>query len=106
MMTPDPDSSDSGSSAAEGSSQPVRKRRTIVGTVRSDKMRKTITVEVTRLEKHVRYHKYIRRRSSYYAHDENEDACVGDLVRIAETRPLSKSKRWRFVEVVRPVKRG
>lgn len=78
-----------------------RRRKTVVGTVRSDKMKKTIRVDIIRLERHPKYHKFIRRRSSFHAHDEREEARVGDLVRIAETRPLSKLKRWRLVEIVR-----
>ena len=64
-------------------------------------MQKTITVEVMRLERHQQYKKYVRRRTAYHAHDANEEAREGDQVRIVETRPLSKSKRWRLVEIVR-----
>jgi small subunit ribosomal protein S17 len=76
----------------------------MVGIVRSDKMQKTIAVEILRLEKHRKYHKYVRRRSICKAHDEKEEAGVGDFVRIVETRPLSRHKRWRLVEVVRRAK--
>lgn len=74
------------------------KVRTMVGRVVSDKMDKTVTVEVTRRVKHTRYHKYINRRNKYKAHDV-ENACnIGDEVIIAESRPLSKTKRWVVVE--------
>ena len=75
--------------------------KTVVGEVVSDKMQKTISVRVLRLERHRRYHKYVRRRATYKAHDHREEARIGDLVRIAETRPLSKTKNWRLVEVVK-----
>ena len=82
------------------------RRKTVVGTVTSDKMQKTIRVEVSRLERHRKYHKYIRRRTIYHVHDEAGAARAGDLVRIVETRPLSKLKRWRLVDVVKPGKRA
>jgi small subunit ribosomal protein S17 len=75
-------------------------RREIIGLVVSDKMQKTITVQVTRLEKHKKYKKYLRRHTKFYAHDEKREAKVGDTVLIMETRPLSKLKRWRFVKVL------
>jgi small subunit ribosomal protein S17 len=77
-----------------------RKRRTVMGVVTSDKMDKTIAVAVQRLTVHPRFKKYIRKTSRYKAHDENEEARVGDTVRIAETRPLSKTKHWRLVEIL------
>ena len=80
---------------------PDKKRKTVVGEVASDRMEKTISVRVTRLERHRMYQKFVRRQSTFKAHDENGEARVGDLVRIAETRPLSKTKRWRLVEIVR-----
>lgn len=78
-----------------------RRQKTVVGTVRRAKMEKTIVVDVVRLELHRRYHKYIRRRTTYKAHDERSEAQAGDLVRIGEVRPISKTKRWRLVEVIR-----
>ena len=92
-----------GESAApsEASGRKARSRKTVVGEVVSDKMHKTISVRVQRLERHRRYHKYVRRTTIYKAHDSREEARVGDQVRIAETRPLSKTKRWRLVEIVR-----
>ncbi len=77
-----------------------RKRRTLTGIVVSDKMDKTVVVQVTRRYKHPRYRKYIQERLRYKAHDENGDAKMGDQVRIIESRPLSKEKRWRLQEVV------
>jgi small subunit ribosomal protein S17 len=75
-------------------------RRQLIGVVVSDKMQKTITVKVERLVKHPLYQKYIKRRVQFAAHDE-EDACkIGDKVLITETRPLSKTKRWRVSQIV------
>lgn len=79
----------------------ANRRKTVDGVVVSDRMDRTITVVVERLEMHRRYKKYIRRRTKMKAHDEKGEARTGDLVRIAETRPLSKTKRWRLVEVLR-----
>ena len=75
----------------------LRKER--VGVVTSNKMDKTIVVTVDRLARHKRYKKVIKISKKYYAHDENNEAKVGDEVKIAETRPTSKLKRWRLVEV-------
>src|SRR5438874_1599481 len=75
-------------------------RKFVIGLVTSDKMQKTITVQVTRLEKHVKYKKYMKRHSKFYAHDEKREAKVGDTVQIQETRPLSKMKRWRLVKIM------
>jgi small subunit ribosomal protein S17 len=69
-------------------------RRTLQGRVVSDKMDKTITVEVQRLVKHPRYRKYVTRRKSYKAHDEANNFKVGDIVTIQESRPISRDKRW------------
>ncbi len=69
-------------------------RRTLVGTVVSDKMDKTVVVRVERLVKDRRYEKYIRRYSRFMAHDESNSCGVGDRVQIIEHRPLSKRKRW------------
>ncbi|MDA0372908.1 MAG: 30S ribosomal protein S17 [Planctomycetota bacterium] len=75
-------------------------RRVLQGTVTSDKMDKTITVEVNRRVKHPLYEKFINRRTRVHAHDENNDAKVGDIVQVTETRPLSKLKRFRLTKVV------
>lgn len=79
----------------------TRKRRNeVTGEVIGNKMQKTITVKVFSLTKHSRYGKYLRSSSVYKAHDEKGEAKVGDIVRIFETRPLSKTKRWALAEVV------
>ncbi|VVC75168.1 30S ribosomal protein S17 [Aquicella siphonis] len=75
--------------------------RTITGTVISDKMNKTIVVQVERKVKHPLYGKYIRRFSKMYAHDEDNACHIGDLVVIQQTRPLSKTKRWKLVEILK-----
>jgi len=80
----------------------LRKER--VGIVTSDKMSKSITVIVERKVMHPKYGKFVKRSSKFMAHDEKGDAHVGDTVRIAETRPMSKLKRWRLVEVVERAK--
>jgi small subunit ribosomal protein S17 len=79
--------------------EPVRKQR--VGVVVSDKMTKTIVVEVERRVPHPRFKKIVRKTSKFYAHDENEEAKEGDKVLITETRPLSKLKRWTLTEVLK-----
>ncbi len=89
------------SSGAAAGGKPRGKRKRIEGVVRSNKMQKTITVEVQYLQKHPKYGKYVKKYTRYYAHDENNEARPGDLVEIAETRPLSKLKRHRLVRVVR-----
>lgn len=76
------------------------KKRELVGEVVSDKMEKTIVVEVARRVRHPRYLKVVTKHKKFYAHDEKKEAGVGDRVRIVESRPLSKLKRWRLVEVV------
>ncbi len=72
----------------------------MVGTVTSDKMDKTVIVQVERLVKHRVYKKYVRRRSKFAAHDGNNTSQIGDKVIITETRPLSRTKRWRVSKVV------
>ncbi len=72
----------------------------MVGTVVSDKMDKTVIVIVERLVKHRLYKKYIRRRSKFAAHDENNTSKIGDKVLIIQSRPLSKTKRWRVSKIV------
>jgi small subunit ribosomal protein S17 len=79
-------------------------RRTKIGIVTSNKMQKSITVEVSRREKHPMYGKFINKTSRFMAHDEANQCGVGDKVRIMETRPLSKRKRWRLVEVIEKAK--
>jgi small subunit ribosomal protein S17 len=78
--------------------QPMKARRTLTGVVVSDKMNKTVTVEVTRLVQHPTFRKYVSRSKTYKAHDEAQECKVGDTVVIEESRPLSKTKRWRVSE--------
>jgi small subunit ribosomal protein S17 len=75
-------------------------RKVRTGRVISDKMDKTVVVQVTNRKSHPLYKKVLQRRVNFKAHDETNECRVGDLVRIMETRPLSKDKRWRIVEVV------
>jgi small subunit ribosomal protein S17 len=79
-----------------------RKERS--GKVVSNKMEKSITVEVVRKEKHPIYGKFMTKTSKFMAHDENNECGIGDTVRIMETRPLSKNKNWRLVEVIEKAK--
>ncbi|NDC37390.1 MAG: 30S ribosomal protein S17 [Proteobacteria bacterium] len=82
------------------------RRKVREGLVVSDKMSKTVVVAVTRLEQHPIYKKYIHKTKRYYAHDEKEQCNIGDLVKITETRPLSKLKRWKVSEIVRKAEQG
>lgn len=77
------------------------RRKENIGVVISNKMDKTVTVKVTRKMRHEKYGKVIERAKKYYAHDESDAVEIGQTVRIMETRPLSKLKRWRVVEVVK-----
>ena len=79
-------------------------RKSMTGTVTSDKMEKTITVRVETVKQHPLYKKTIRTNKKYKAHEQNNEAKTGDVVRIMETRPLSKDKRWKLVEIVRKAK--
>ena len=84
--------------------EPRSRRKVRTGYVISDKMEKTVVVQVSDLTQHPLYKKTIQRRTRFKAHDE-ENACgIGDLVKIMETRPLSKEKRWRVIEVVEKAK--
>ena len=78
--------------------------KTRTGLVTSNKMDKTITVAVERKVKHPIYGKFVKKTTRFHAHDEKNECTVGDTVRIMETRPLSKTKRWRLVEVVEKAK--
>ncbi len=80
----------------------LRKER--IGVVTSNKMTKTIIVAVERKVKHPIYGKFIKKTTRFHAHDEKDECSIGDIVRIMETRPLSKLKRWRLVEIVEKVK--
>lgn len=75
-------------------------RKTRVGKVTSDKMDKTIVVNIVSSEKHPLYKKYVKRTYKLKAHDENNECNIGDTVRVMETRPLSRDKRWRLVEII------
>ena len=78
--------------------------RVLTGRVVSDKMEKTITVAVERKVKHPIYGKFMTKTSKFMAHDEKNEAGIGDVVRSMETRPLSKMKRWRLVEIIEKAK--
>lgn len=80
------------------------RRVEVVGEVISDKMDKTISVLIYRTVKHAKYGKYMKRTSVFKAHDEKNEAKIGDKVKIHETRPLSKTKRWSLVEIVEAAK--
>lgn len=80
----------------------LRKER--IGMVKSAKMNKTITVLVERKVKHPMYGKFVKLSKKYHVHDEKEEAGEGDFVRIVETRPLSKTKRWRLKEIIEKAK--
>lgn len=79
-------------------------RKTRIGVVASNKMDKTITVAVERKVKHPIYGKFVKKTTKFHAHDDKNECNVGDVVKIMETRPLSKTKRWRLVEVVERAK--
>jgi len=79
-------------------------RKERIGVVTSDKMDKSIVVAVNRKVKHPKYGKFVRVTSKFMAHDEKQEGHIGDTVRIMETRPLSKNKRWRLVEIVERAK--
>nr|WP_198133544.1 MULTISPECIES: 30S ribosomal protein S17 [Chloroflexus] len=78
-----------------------KRKTTKVGRVVSDKMDKTVVVKVDYLKPHPLYRKIIRRSKKFHAHDEENTCKVGDVVRIEETRPLSRTKRWRVVEIIK-----
>ena len=81
-----------------------KQRKTRVGVVSSNKMDKTITVSVERKLKHPKYGKFVKVSKKFHAHDETNDANIGDVVKITETRPLSKTKKWRLVEILERAK--
>ena len=87
--------------AGNSEGKTASRRKTLIGYVTSNKMKKTIVVEVTRQRAHPMYGRVISRSNKFYAHDENNTAHVGDVVKIEETRPLSRLKRWRLAEIVR-----
>lgn len=81
-------------------SNQVKKRKTYVGKVISDKMNKTVVLAVTRRIAHAKYNKTIKRTTKFKAHDEKNECRIGDVVRFIETRPLSREKRWKVLEIV------
>jgi len=78
----------------------AKKRKSYIGRVISDKMDKTVVLAVTRRIAHTRYNKVVNRTTKFKAHDEKNECKIGDLVRFIETRPLSKEKRWKVLEIV------
>jgi small subunit ribosomal protein S17 len=76
------------------------KRKSFIGRVVSDKMDKTVVLAVTRRVAHSRYNKVVKRTTKYKVHDEKNECKVGDMVRVIETRPISKDKRWKVLEIV------
>jgi small subunit ribosomal protein S17 len=88
----------------EAATAPRGRRKVRTGVVVSDAMDKTVVVRIDRQVRHPLYGKTVRRSSKLAAHDETNDAHVGDTVRVVETRPLSKTKRWRLVEIVERAK--
>jgi small subunit ribosomal protein S17 len=80
------------------------KRKVRIGHVSSNKMNKTVTITVERRIKHPLYGKYLKRTKKLHAHDEKNECGIGDLVKVMETRPLSKTKRWRVVEILEKAK--
>ena len=80
------------------------KRKSLIGIVSSDKMDKTCVVKVQRYVEHPLYKKYVKKSKKFMAHDINNDSHIGDKVRIMETRPMSRKKRWRLVEIIERAK--
>lgn len=98
--SPDPDTGAEPAADAEPEGRPGSRRKTRVGVVTSDRAQKTVTVTVERTFAHPLYGKRVARSKKYHAHDEGDEYQMGDVVRIVETRPLSKTKRWRVVGLV------
>ena len=100
----DPAASTAAGTATDAESPARAARKVREGTVVSNKMDKTLTVAVIERVRHPKYGKFMMRTKKLYAHDEDNDANIGDKVRVMETRPLSKSKRWRLVEILERAK--
>ena len=81
--------------------QKTTKRKTLMGLVVSNKMDKTVVVQVERKFVHPKFKKVVKSTRKYSAHDEKNECCPGDLISIRETRPLSKTKRWRLIEIIK-----
>jgi len=88
------------STASNQQSKDRKQRKLMRGLVTSNKMQKTLVVEVRRKVRHPLYEKYVSKRTKLYAHDENNEGQIGDVVEVMQTRPLSAKKRWRLVRVV------
>lgn len=88
----------------EGNTTTTKSRKVRIGVVASNKMDKTISVLVERKLMHPIYGKFVKKSKKFFAHDENNDCNIGDLVKIEESRPLSKLKRWRLVEILEKAK--
>jgi small subunit ribosomal protein S17 len=86
---------------AETNAQVVGRRKEVIGAVVSNKMSKTIVVQVVRKKAHPFYGRVVSKAKKFYAHDEKNEAHVGDFVRLEETRPMSKLKRWRLKEILK-----
>lgn len=86
--------------SSTGGKEPRNDRRIIRGTVTSNKMQKTIVVEVRRKVRHPLYEKYVSKRTKLYVHDEQNEGRIGDIVEVMSTRPLSAQKRWRLLRIV------
>jgi small subunit ribosomal protein S17 len=84
--------------------EPRGRRKTRIGLVTSNKMEKTITITVERKVKHALYGKFLKKTTKFMAHDEKNECTIGDTVKIMETRPLSKNKCWRLVEIIEKAK--
>jgi len=91
-------------STTEGNADDRKDRRTLVGEVTSDKMKKTVVVRVTHRVRSAQYQKYLTKRVKYKAHDEKNEYKIGDKVEIAESRPLSRDKRWRVTRLIERAK--
>lgn len=102
--SPDTSSAVTGSSSLNGDSVKRGRRKTRIGKVVSNKMDKSIIVAIERRIIHPIYKKYFKKTTKFMAHDQNNVANIGDIVKIMETRPLSARKRWRLVEVIEKVK--
>ncbi len=81
-------------------------KKTIIGTVVSDKMDKTITVEIETRKRHPIYKKFVKKHTKIKAHDEKNEAAMGDLVKAIETRPISKEKTWKIAEILEKAREG
>jgi len=100
MSTAATDNSATSVTSAPAATDTRGARKRVIGKVVSDKMTKSIVVQVTDQVRHPMYGKFIKRNQKFHAHDETNDAKTGDTVELIETRPLSKTKRWRLVKVI------